>query len=46
MVLPQGLNRGEPADAGFYFKLEPGRHVYWKNAGDGALLMAILAIEV
>jgi thiol:disulfide interchange protein DsbD len=34
MVLPQGLNRGEAADAGFYFKLESGWHVYWKNAGD------------
>src|ERR1039457_3731947 len=34
IVLPQGLNRGEPADAGLYFKLEPGWHVYWKNAGD------------
>ncbi len=21
-------------DAGFYFKLEPGWHIYWKNAGD------------
>jgi thiol:disulfide interchange protein DsbD len=34
IVLPQGLNRGEPAPAGLYFKLEPGWHVYWKNAGD------------
>src|SRR5271166_867374 len=34
VVLPQSLNRGEPADAGLYFKIEPGWHVYWKNAGD------------
>jgi len=34
LVLPQGLTRGEPADAGLYFKLEPGWHIYWKNAGD------------
>lgn len=34
LIVPQGLNRGEPADAGFYFKLEPGWHIYWKNAGD------------
>ena len=34
LVLPQGLNRGEPADAGLYFKLESGWHIYWKNAGD------------
>ena len=26
------LNR--PADAGLYFKIDPGWHVYWKNAGD------------
>jgi thiol:disulfide interchange protein len=26
--------RGQPAKAGLYFKLEPGWHVYWKNAGD------------
>jgi thiol:disulfide interchange protein/DsbC/DsbD-like thiol-disulfide interchange protein len=25
---------GKPAAAGLYFKLEPGWHVYWKNAGD------------
>ncbi len=25
---------GPPARAGLYFKLEPGWHVYWKNAGD------------
>jgi thiol:disulfide interchange protein DsbD len=34
LVLSQGLNRGEPADAGLYFKMEPGWHIYWKNAGD------------
>jgi thiol:disulfide interchange protein DsbD len=37
MVLPQGLNRGEAADAGLYFKIEPGWHIYWKNAGDAGL---------
>ena len=25
---------GASADVGVYFKLEPGWHVYWKNAGD------------
>jgi thiol:disulfide interchange protein DsbD len=34
LVLPQSLNRGASADAGLYFKLEPGWHIYWKNAGD------------
>ncbi|MGB7267527.1 MAG: thioredoxin family protein [Terracidiphilus sp.] len=34
MVLQQGLNRGQAAEAGLYFKLDPGWHVYWKNAGD------------
>lgn len=34
MVLPQGLNRGQSAEAGLYFKLDPGWHIYWKNAGD------------
>jgi thiol:disulfide interchange protein DsbD len=28
------LNRGGTVPAGLYFKLEPGWHVYWKNAGD------------
>ena len=37
VVVPQGLNPGEPADAGFYFKLEPGWHIYWKNPGDAGL---------
>ncbi len=34
IVLPQTLNRGESADAGLYFKIDDGWHVYWKNAGD------------
>jgi len=35
LVVPEGqLNRGEASKAGLYFKLEPGWHVYWQNAGD------------
>ncbi|HTJ30908.1 MAG TPA: protein-disulfide reductase DsbD domain-containing protein [Acidobacteriaceae bacterium] len=35
LVAPNAqLTPGETADAGLYFKLEPGWHVYWKNAGD------------
>lgn len=34
MVLPQELSRGGTASAGLYFRIEPGWHVYWKNAGD------------
>jgi len=35
LVVPETvLSPGEPADIGIYFKLEPGWHVYWKNAGD------------
>jgi thiol:disulfide interchange protein DsbD len=35
LVVPvSGFNPGEPADAGLYFKLEPGWHIYWKNPGD------------
>ena len=35
LVVPEAaLSAGESADAGFYFKLEKGWHVYWKNAGD------------
>src|ERR1700743_94590 len=36
LLVPQSaLNRnGEPNTAGLHFKLEPGWHVYWKNAGD------------
>ncbi len=30
----RALSAGGPADAGLYFKLESGWHVYWKNAGD------------
>jgi len=35
LVFPEGdsLSVGHN-DAGLYFKLEPGWHVYWKNAGD------------
>jgi len=31
---PSNLVRGQAAQAGLYFKLEQGWHVYWKNAGD------------
>jgi thiol:disulfide interchange protein/DsbC/DsbD-like thiol-disulfide interchange protein len=34
VVVPQALNRGEAAEAGLYFKIDPGWHVYWKNPGD------------
>jgi thiol:disulfide interchange protein DsbD len=36
LIVPQkAFYTGEvPNDAGLYFKLEPGWHVYWKNAGD------------
>lgn len=35
LVFPAStLVKGQPAAAGLYFKLEPGWHVYWKNAGD------------
>jgi thiol:disulfide interchange protein len=34
IVLPQTLVPGQTAQAGLYFKIEPGWHVYWKNAGD------------
>jgi thiol:disulfide interchange protein DsbD len=35
LVVPErSLNLGGPVDAGVYFKLEEGWHVYWKNAGD------------
>ena len=35
LVFPnQNLKIGTAANAGLYFKLEPGWHVYWKNAGD------------
>ncbi len=34
MVLPSSLSRGDANDAGLYFKLEEGWHVYWMNPGD------------
>jgi thiol:disulfide interchange protein len=35
LVVPASeLASGGSADAGLYFKLETGWHVYWKNAGD------------
>jgi thiol:disulfide interchange protein DsbD len=35
LVLPQDqLYPGGPNQAGLYFKLDPGWHVYWKNPGD------------
>ena len=35
LIIPAAqLNRGASSNAGLYFKLEPGWHVYWDNAGD------------
>src|SRR5271165_2681359 len=35
IVVPSsGLSRGQAANAGLYFKIDQGWHVYWKNAGD------------
>lgn len=35
LVAPSSaLVRGQAANAGLYFKMEQGWHVYWKNAGD------------
>ncbi len=35
LVVPAKLfDPGAANDAGLYFKLEPGWHIYWKNAGD------------
>jgi thiol:disulfide interchange protein DsbD len=35
LVMPRDVvSQGESVTAGLYFKLEPGWHVYWKNAGD------------
>jgi thiol:disulfide interchange protein len=35
LVVPESyLYSGARNDAGLYFKLEPGWHIYWKNAGD------------
>ena len=35
LVIPgQSLQAGAASHAGLYFKLEPGWHIYWQNAGD------------
>lgn len=35
LLVPEGaIVPGQPFHAGLYFKLEPGWHVYWVNAGD------------
>jgi thiol:disulfide interchange protein/DsbC/DsbD-like thiol-disulfide interchange protein len=35
LVVPEsGFKPGAAADAGLYFKIDQGWHVYWKNAGD------------
>lgn len=34
VILPQELTRGADSAAGVYFSLEPGWHIYWRNAGD------------
>ena len=34
LVAPGELVRGVATEAGLYFKLESGWHVYWRNAGD------------
>ena len=35
LIFPESLSpNGVPNDAGLYFKLEQGWHVYWKNPGD------------
>ena len=35
LVVPvSGFTPGEPADAGLYFKIDTGWHIYWKNSGD------------
>jgi len=35
LIFPNShLSQGASSQAGLYFKLEPGWHVYWKNAGD------------
>ena len=28
------MNVGHAREAGLYFKIDPGWHIYWKNAGD------------
>jgi thiol:disulfide interchange protein/DsbC/DsbD-like thiol-disulfide interchange protein len=37
LLIPQELTPGQTANAGIYFKLEPGWHIYWKNPGDAGL---------
>ncbi|MGC1463280.1 MAG: thioredoxin family protein [Terracidiphilus sp.] len=35
LIVPaSAINRGQTADAGLYFKIDTGWHVYWKNPGD------------
>jgi thiol:disulfide interchange protein/DsbC/DsbD-like thiol-disulfide interchange protein len=35
LIVPAStLTAGKASDAGLYFKIDPGWHVYWKNAGD------------
>ncbi|MGB7744128.1 MAG: protein-disulfide reductase DsbD domain-containing protein, partial [Terracidiphilus sp.] len=35
LIVPEAqLLTGQSSNAGLYFKLEPGWHVYWLNAGD------------
>jgi thiol:disulfide interchange protein DsbD len=35
LVMPRGaISQGESVQAGLYFRIDPGWHVYWKNAGD------------
>src|SRR5664280_166020 len=35
LVIPEKqLSTAEENEAGLYFKLEPGWHIYWKNPGD------------
>lgn len=34
VVVPAALTSGKSAEAGLYFKLEEGWHIYWQNAGD------------
>jgi len=38
LVIPEKqLSTTEENEAGLYFKLEPGWHIYWKNPGDAGL---------
>ena len=34
LVPDQSLTRGQTTQAGVYFRIEPGWHIYWMNAGD------------